>query len=149
MIKDQWHCRSSCWSWWWLWAFLTEAGVLDHILNCLHVLWRGYVINLVKICRVWRHQEPFQRSMTLLVLLLGLMMIMDISDWDWCPWWCIVLFIYTVRKLCLKFGWNLLSLKGSKTLSKIDDIAGVSAGVDDDYGNSWLELVSLMTFWFV
>ena len=39
----------------------------------------------------------------------------------------------------------LLSLKASRTLSKIDDIAGV----DDDYGHFLLGLVSLMTFQIV
>ena len=51
--------------------------------------------------------------------------------------------------LCLRFGWNLLSLKGSKTLSKILEIAGIDAGVDDDYWHSWLGLVSSMAFWIV
>ena len=30
----------------------------------------------------------------------------------------------------------MLSLKASRILSKIDDIAGADAGVDDDYGHS-------------
>ena len=36
-------------------------------------------------------------------------------------------------ELCLKFGKNLLSLKASRTPSKIDDISGVQSGVDDDF----------------
>ena len=56
---------------------------------------------------------------------------------------------YALRNPCLKFGWNLLSLKASRTLSKMDDISGVFAGDDDDCGCSWLGLVSLMTFWMV
>ena len=87
--------------------------------------------------------------MTLLQLLLESMMIMDIPDWGWCPWWRFGWSAYDLRKLCLKFGWNLLSLKASRTLSKMDDISGVFAGVDDDFGCSWLGLVSLMTFWMV
>ena len=35
----------------------------------------------------------------------------------------------------LKFGSNLLSLKAPGTLSKINDIAGVAAGVYEDDGN--------------
>ena len=42
-----------------------------------------------------------------------------------------------------------MSLKASRTLSKMDDISGVFAGDDDDCGCSWLGLVSLMTFWMV
>ena len=33
---------------------------------------------------------------------------------------------------------------GIKTLSRIDDIAGVVAGVEEDYGHSWLGFVSLV-----
>ena len=36
-------------------------------------------------------------------------------------------------ELCLKVGGNLLSLKASRTPSKIDDITRVLAGVDDDF----------------
>ena len=49
----------------------------------------------------------------------------------------------------LKFGWNLFSLKASRTVSKMDDITGVVAGLYADYGHSWLGLVSLVTFWMV
>jgi len=83
--------------------------------------------------------------MTLLDLLLELMAIMDLLDWGWCPWWQFGLLRCALTKLCLKFGWNQFSLKASRTLSKMDDIAGV----DKDHGCSWLELVSLMTFWMV
>ena len=41
-----------------------------------------------------------------------------------------------MRKLCLNFGQNLLSLKASRMVSKMDDIAEVVAGVYDDYGHS-------------
>ena len=47
--------------------------------------------------------------------------------------WCLAL-----SKLSLKFGWNLFSLKASRSPSKIDDIVAVFAGVYDDYGYSWL-----------
>ena len=43
---------------------------------------------------------------------------------------------YALKKLCLKFGLNLLSLKVLRTLSKIGDIAGVVAKVYDDNGHS-------------
>ena len=52
---------------------------------------------------------------------------------------------YALRNLCLRFVKNLLSLKASRTLAKIDDIVGVN----DYYGNSWMGLKSLMTFWVV
>ena len=43
-----------------------------------------------------------------------------------------------MRELCLKFGWNLLSLNASRILSKIDDIFRVCAGVEDDFDvNDW------------
>ena len=67
----------------------------------------------------------------------------------WCPWWRFGWPAYALRKPCLEFGWNMLSLKASRTLSKMDDISGVFAGVDDDCGCSWLGLVSLMMFWMV
>ena len=48
------------------------------------------------------------------------------------------------EEACLNFGRNLLSLKASRTVSKIDDIAGVVARVEEDYGHSRLGLVSLV-----
>ena len=87
--------------------------------------------------------------MTLLQLLLESRMIMDIPDLGWCPWWNFGWSAFALRKLSLKFGWNLLSLKASRSPSKIDDIAAVVAGVYEDYGHSWLGMVSLMLFWMV
>ena len=37
-----------------------------------------------------------------------------------------------------------MRLQASRTLSKIDDIAGVVAGVEEDYGYSWFGFVSLV-----
>ena len=54
-----------------------------------------------------------------------------------------------MRKLCLKFDWNRFSLKATRMVSKMNDIVGVASGVYDDYGHSWLGLVSLNTFWMV
>ena len=48
-----------------------------------------------------------------------------------------------------KFFLNLISLNVSRTLSKIDDIAVVVVGVDEDRGHSYLGLVSLMMVWVV
>ena len=87
--------------------------------------------------------------MTFLEFLMELMMIVDVPDRGWCPWWRFGWSAYALKKLCLKFGWNLMSLKASRTLSKMDDISGVFAGVDDDCGCSWQGLVSLMSFWMV
>ena len=64
----------------------------------------------------------------------------DVPDWGWCPWWRYEWFAYSLRELCLKFGWNLFSLKASRTLSKIDDFAG---GLEDAW-RSWLGLMSLI-----
>ena len=50
---------------------------------------------------------------------------------------------YALRKPCLKFGLNLLSLKASRIISKIDDIAGFPAGDDDDHGHSWVGLMTV------
>ena len=61
---------------------------------------------------------------------------MDVPDWGWCPMMTFWIVQICLRKHCLKFGWNLLSLKASRTLSKMDDIAGVAAGDDDDSGYS-------------
>ena len=83
------------------------------------------------------HQEPFQRFMTLMELLLEFMMITDIPDWGWCPWLCFVLSRLALRMLHLKFGWNQLHLKASRTLLKMDDIAG---GLQDA-GSSWLVVI--------
>ena len=134
-------------------TFLTGAGVLDDIMDGLQTPWGSYVQNLVEIRWVWRHQEPCRRSMTFQVflqeLLLELMIIRYNPDWGWCHWWCFGLSRCTMRKLWLKSGGNLLSLKASRTLSKINDIAQVVAGDDDDYGHSWLGLVSLMMYWIV
>ena len=69
----------------------------------------------------------------------------DVPDWGWCPWWHNGWSANALRELCLKFGWNPMSLKASRTLSKIDDISRILAGVDDDFDVSWLGLVSLMT----
>ena len=110
------------------------------------IVWGSYVSNLVKIFLVWSHLETFQRLMKLLELLLEFSMIKDIPEWCLCPWWQFWLSPCALRKLCLKIGWNLLSLKASRTISKIDDITWVVA---DDNGHSWLGLVSLMTFWIV
>ena len=94
------------------------------------------------------HQEWSQRRMPLLELLLESTMIMDIPDWRWCPrhfGWS----AYALSKLSLKFGQNLLSLKASRSPSKIDDIVADIAGVYDDYLHSCLGLVSLMAFWMI
>ena len=64
----------------------------------------------------------------------------DVPDWGWCPWWYYGWSVNALRELCLKFGWILLSLKASRTLSKMDDIAG---GLEDA-GCSWLGLMSLI-----
>ena len=64
----------------------------------------------------------------------------DVPDWGWCLWWHYGWSANALRELCLKFGWILLSLIASRTLSKMDDIAG---GLEDA-GRSWLELVSLI-----
>ena len=87
--------------------------------------------------------------MTFLEFMLELMMIVDVPDWGWCPWWRFGWSVYALKKLCLKFGWNLMSLKASRTLSKMEDVSGVFAGVYDDCGCSWLGLMSLMTFWMI
>ena len=88
-----------------------------------------------------------QRLMTFLQLLLESLMIMVIPDSGWCPWWHFEWSAYSLRKLSLKFGWNLLGLKASRSPSKINDIIAVVAGVNDYYENSWLGLVSLKTVW--
>ena len=120
--------------------FLTGTGVLVDIFDGLHMPWGSYVWNLVEICWVWRHQDNPQRLMTLLQLLLESMMIMDIPDRGCCPWWRFGWSSYALRKLCLKFGWNLLSLKVSRMVSKMEDIAGSL----EDAGGSWLVLMSLI-----
>ena len=38
-----------------------------------------------------------------------------------------------LQRPCLKFGKNPMSLKASRTLSKIDDISRILPGVDDDF----------------
>ena len=78
-------------------------------------------------------------------LLMELIRNMGIPYWGWCHWWWLGLLRDALRKLCLKFDGNLLSFKGSRSLSKIDDIGGV----DEDQGCSWLVLVTLTTFWMV
>ena len=122
--------------------FLTGADVLDAIFDGigLHMPWGGFFKNLVEICWVWRHQEPSQRLMTFREFLLELMMIEDVPDWGWCPWWRFGWSAYALKKLCLKFGWNLMSLKASRTLSKIND----NTGGLEDAGGSWLGLMSLI-----
>ena len=57
----------------------------------------------------------------------------DVPDWGWCPWWHNGWSAYALRELCLKFGWNPMSLKVSRTPSKINDICRFLAGVDDDF----------------
>ena len=54
---------------------------------------------------------------------------LDVPDWGFCTLWHFWWYTYALQKVCLKFGWNLLSLKASltRTLSKIDDITGVVA----------------------
>ena len=41
--------------------FLTGAGVLDDVLDCLHMLWGSHIKIFVKICWVYRHPEPFHK----------------------------------------------------------------------------------------
>ena len=43
----------------------------------------------------------------------------------------------------------MLSLKASRSPSKIDDIVSVVARVYGDYGHSWLGLMLLMAFWMI
>ena len=54
-------------------------------------------------------------------------------DWVWCPWLHFGLSPYALRKLCLKFGWNLLSLKASRPPLKTNEIDGVN----DDWCPWW------------
>ena len=56
--------------------FLTGAGVLDDVMDGLHMPWGSYVKNLLEIWWVWRHQEVPQRLMIFLEFLLELMMIL-------------------------------------------------------------------------
>ena len=111
------------------------------------MLWGTYVQNLTDICWVGRHQDPYQRSITLLVL----MMIMDIADWGCCPWWQrFGLSTHALNIAMFKIWLKSFEFESTKkrTLSKINDISGVvSAGYDDDDGHSWLGLVSLMVNW--
>ena len=66
--------------------------------------------------------------------------------WGWCPWWHFGWSPHSLMELSLKFGWNLMSLKASRTLSKMDDISVVFPGVDDECGCSWLEVTFLIMF---
>ena len=83
-----------------------RSGVLNGVLDGLHMLWASFVQNLVKICWVWWYQGPSKTLFTL----LRLVRIMDIPDWGWCPWWHFVCCPNAQRSLCWKFGWNLLTL---------------------------------------
>ena len=73
----------------------------------------------------------------------------DVPDLGWCPWWHYEWTAYVLRELCLKFGWNPMSLKASRTPSKIDDICRFLAGVDDDFDVPDWGWWPLMTFWMV
>ena len=112
------------------WCPKLQFGLSEHP-------WWSYVQNLVEIQWVWGHQEPCQRSMTFQEFWLELMMI---PDWGWCPWWRFGWSAYALRKLCLKFGWILLSLKASRMVSKMDDIAWCL----EDTGGSRLMLMSMI-----
>ena len=57
----------------------------------------------------------------------------DFPDWGCCPWWHFAWSAHALRKLCLKFSGNPMSLKASRTPSKKNDISGILAGVDDDF----------------
>ena len=65
---------------------------------------------------------------------------LDFPDWGWCPWLHHGWSAYALWELCLNFGWNLLSLKASRMLLKMDDVAG---GLEDA-GCSWLGLMFLI-----
>ena len=113
--------------------FLTGAGFLYDIMDGLQMPWGSYVQNLVESRWIWRHQDPCQRWMTFQEFLLELDDDFDIPDWGWFPWWHYGWSANALRELCLKFGWNLMNLKASRTLSEIDDILGILAGDDDDF----------------
>ena len=57
----------------------------------------------------------------------------DVPDWGWCPWWHYGWSANALRELCLKFRWNPMNFKASRTLLKIDDISRILVGVDDDF----------------
>ena len=74
---------------------------------------------MIEIYWVCRHQEPFQRLITLLELLLEFKVIIEILDWGWCLWW--------------HFGLSPYGLKASRTPSRINNISRIIAGVDDEF----------------
>ena len=69
----------------------------------------------------------------ILAFLAGVDDDIDVPDWGFCPWWRYEWYAYALRELCLKFGWNAMSLKASRTPSKIDDICRFLAGIDEDF----------------
>ena len=111
------------WGWCPWWHYGWSANALREL--CLKFGW-----NLVSL----RHQEPCQRWMTFQEFLVELDDDFDVPDWGWCHWWHYGWFANALGELCLKFGWNPMNLKASRTLSKIDDISGILAGDDDDFG---------------
>ena len=106
-LKDGWHFWSFCWGWWWLWMFLTGVDILDYVSELSISSEEAMFKILLK--------SVVQRFMTLLQLFLDCIRIMDIPEWELCPWWCYGLSAHALEGLCLKFCWNLLNLKAAIT----------------------------------
>ena len=86
-----------------------------------------------------------QRWMTL----LEVWRMLGIPDWGWCPWWHYGWSTNVLRELCLKFGWNPISLKASKNPVKDRWHFKNSGWSWWWFWHSWLGLMSLMTLWIV
>ena len=127
-FKDRWYC----WRFWGWRMFLAGTGVLDDILDGLHMPWGSYVLNLVEICWVWRYQDPPSKINDISRILTGVDDDFNVPDWGWCFWWQYGWFANALRELCSKFRWNPMSLKESIIPSKIYDISRILAGVDND-----------------
>ena len=86
--------------------------------------------------------------MTLLELLLGLMMTMDIPYWGWCPWTYFGLFPYVLQELHMFKTW-LKSVEVKDIKIPFKDWWHCSRCLWSWWwlGHSWMGLVSLMTHW--
>ena len=118
-VKDWWCCLSCFWSW----LFWKENGQQGYAVTASQSQTQNISVLSNHSCSKTIIMKPLLQPLPPQTFSFWLRLV------SWMTFW---FFRHALRMLCLEFGWNLLSLKASRTLSIFNDIAGV----DDDYGHS-------------
>ena len=114
-------------SWWKLFLILSPIGQKETCLDCFSILmpWGilylkfGWNLMSLKASRTPSKIDDISR------IHAGVDDDFHVPDWGWYPWWHYGWSTNSLRELYLKFSWNLMHLKASRTPSKIDDMSQI------------------------